>query len=833
MKHASLLPLLMVILVGSPQVHAQAESKAAPQQVPVLLTREYKTPPDFLVSIVADKDKQNPFERKTAQETLAAWGVPFPEGASALFNPANNLLIVRNTEENLEVVSSLVEEETKKAPRNIVISATVIEGPGKLIREANAAATQKMSAAKDLASLLAQANQPDSKVSVVGDAWLEARSGTRAVTESAREHLYARQMSLDAKSRSSLEMEMRQIGLRLELEAYLGTDNRVITLTTVLNLFPALPHTRAVSMSDPLSGNPVEFPVSDVRNVNFTTGLELLSGGTRILGIAKPVGKAGADSDDVLWIAFITAHVVPVEILKSANSPAPPAPPKQPPPDKNNKPVKHLTASLPGCGVGAFDFNPTRPLTTFTTLHTVQAPAPFLRALAAKAATTSDHAAIWQEIEAAAARGEVSFIDSHVLEAQSGVKAEISATREIVYPASFGTNEKGQPDLTFEMRPMGSRLTLEPTISHDAHTISIDLDYELQTAPPNRRREVYRDPGSKQNFEIPILDFHVAHLQTGFTLSHGGTRLLTLWKPAGHGDTDILWATFLHADVLRQIAPPKRTPAAESGANPQPDENEWIIQVFSVPPDFATGEKNATQVLEEVGVVFPKGAKAYLNPDANKLIVRNQRRHMDMVEAYVGPCCGISFPRSMVFTTHIIQAPGAMIRRVMTEVSGRCDHRPQLDQLLASAEVKHLGTSRIETHSGLRATSTEAIEHIAMGTLNMDDQGHLKIEQEVRKVGFCMSLEPVVLTDGSAASVTLTPEFHTAEPQEHRELVIDTQGRRLEFPLTDYHNAQIRTVIMIPDGTARLLGVWKPTGKPEFETADVLQAAFITCDMPP
>ena len=86
-------------------------------------------------------------------------------------------------------------------------------------------------------------------------------------------------------------------------------------------------------------------------------------------------------------------------------------------------------------------------------------------------------------------------------------------------------------------------------------------------------------------------------------------------------------------------------------------------------------------------------------------------------------------------------------------------------------------------------------------------------------------------TDGSTVAITLDPEFHTAEPQEHREVVIDTQGRKVEFPLTDYHAAKIVTSMMMPEGTARLLGVWKPTGKPEVESADILQAVFITCDL--
>jgi len=35
----------------------------------------------------------------------------------------------------------------------------------------------------------------------------------------------------------------------------------------------------------------------------------------------------------------------------------------------------------------------------------------------------------------------------------------------------------------------------------------------------------------------------------------------------------------------------------------------------------------------------------------------------------------------------------------------------------------------------------------------------------------------------------------------------------------------------MPDGSARLLVLYKPTGKPEFEKDDILQAMFITCDL--
>ncbi|WP_395750062.1 hypothetical protein [Prosthecobacter sp.] len=814
------LVLIGLIFLGCIQPSAKAEPKSKAQEAPALLTREFKVPLDFLVSTVGEKDKQNPFERKTAKEVLEAWGLPFPAGASASLNLANGLLIVRNTQENMELVSALLNEATQKAPRSITFQVMVLEGPGKVIREANAAAASKSSAVKELQALLSQAEQARSGIKVIGDTWLEAHSGTRSVTETAREHIYSSQVRLDDKSRSSLELEMRQIGLRLELEPILGADSRLIDLTTRLEFFPAQPNPRQLHLSDPMSGNAVEFPVSDAVNVNFTTAFLMMGGDTKILGIARPAGKMNAAGEDVLWIAFLTGHVAPVPVVNMS-----PLSPEPSPQATSTKPSKQLIPIT--CGVGMFDL--TRPLTSIFTLHTVQAPAPFIRALAAKAASTSDHAAVWKEIETAAARGEAAFIDSHLLESQSGVKAEISASREWSYPASFKTDTRGRPEITFEMRPAGSRLSLEPVIRHDALSIGVTLDYELHTAPPHSHREVFLDPGSRQKFEMPLVDFHTAHVQTCLTLAHGGTRLLTFWQPASHDGADVLWATFLHGEVLRQTAPEKTTPATEIKSTAPPDENEWISQVFSVPSDIASGSKTAPQLLEEAGIPLPRGAKAYFNSAANKLIVRTQRKHMDLVEAFVDPNPP-PYPQTVVFTTHVIQAPGPVIRRAMGQIAGHCDHRPEMNQLLASAEIKHLATSRIETKRGVNATSEEVIEHIALAALESDEKGGLTIKRDMRKVGFLMSLEPMVLTDGSTIAATLAPEFHTADPQENLEQITDTQGRKLEFPLTHYHAAKISTSIMMPSGTARLIGVWKPTGKPEFEASDILQAAFITAD---
>jgi hypothetical protein len=105
------------------------------------------------------------------------------------------------------------------------------------------------------------------------------------------------------------------------------------------------------------------------------------------------------------------------------------------------------------------------------------------------------------------------------------------------------------------------------------------------------------------------------------------------------------------------------------------------------------------------------------------------------------------------------------------------------------------------------------------------------VANEVRLVGFRTEVEVGGDRPRAVPSFLLTSEFHTAAPLEHREYVIDVEGRRVEFPLTDFYVMKLKTQTLVPDGHARLLAVWKPVGKGEGEgSTDVLQVLFITCD---
>jgi general secretion pathway protein D len=116
-----------------------------------MFTKEYRVPPGFLTGSVSPgaaslnqpaapgapggtgKDTQEStggrllVTRETAKDFLAAQGVAFPPGASANFLPQSSRLIVRNTQDNLELVDALVEQASVSGPQQVEIEAKFVE----------------------------------------------------------------------------------------------------------------------------------------------------------------------------------------------------------------------------------------------------------------------------------------------------------------------------------------------------------------------------------------------------------------------------------------------------------------------------------------------------------------------------------------------------------------------------------------------------------------------------------------------------------------------------------------------------------------------------------
>src|SRR5207249_7196516 len=103
-----------------------------------LITKEYRVPPDFISTTLTGSSLlgrgaytkapgtaapvgtgkgtqettggQELINREGAKDFLEAQGVAFPPGASAAFLPQGSRLIVRNTQDNLDLVDAIVEQ---------------------------------------------------------------------------------------------------------------------------------------------------------------------------------------------------------------------------------------------------------------------------------------------------------------------------------------------------------------------------------------------------------------------------------------------------------------------------------------------------------------------------------------------------------------------------------------------------------------------------------------------------------------------------------------------------------------------------------------------------
>jgi len=103
-----------------------------------LLTKEYSVPPTFIPATppegetsafgtVTPSDASRVGRRPTAQQYLASQGVVFPEGASANYIAAGSRLVVRNTQDNIDLIDVLVDSSVGAAPTQVEIESKFVE----------------------------------------------------------------------------------------------------------------------------------------------------------------------------------------------------------------------------------------------------------------------------------------------------------------------------------------------------------------------------------------------------------------------------------------------------------------------------------------------------------------------------------------------------------------------------------------------------------------------------------------------------------------------------------------------------------------------------------
>jgi hypothetical protein len=389
--------------------------------------------------------------------------------------------------------------------------------------------------------------------------------------------------------------------------------------------------------------------------------------------------------------------------------------------------------------------------------------------------------------------------------------------------------------------------------------------------------------------ESPTPDFHIAKVTTAVTLLSGMTKLVEVWKPndpVGPPPEDRLQLAFLKGDVVSllpaldtrvetllkthgtKVEPTPQAPAAETGDLPP----GMVLRSFRIPPTFLAASGGvgapdapadpfapaaaapmlneprisvritALEVLKAQGIPFPPGSSANFTPSTGELLVRNTPENMALVEEYVKSIMATN-PRVIVTTVHIVQADGAILRKLEAETATTADHTAMWENLekeAAAGRAKVVRCAWLETRSGQRATFEGFTERIyssgAAYEKGGDEKGSspraLQTEFEMQPVGLRFELDPVIGPDGVTCDLNLSLEYDFAPPTaRHAPLVGDDKIFRFYDSGLEFHRANVTTAITMHPARPRLLSIWKPTGAPEFEGADIMQAAFVRVDV--
>jgi hypothetical protein len=241
------------------------------------------------------------------RDRLTAEGITLPPGTLTAFDPANKTVAVRTTQDTHDRISALATRVERELSKFVVCHLEIIEADAAEVRTAVTKAMTKADHRDAWEAL--DALIPANKARVAASLRLETKSGARATAEGGEQRLYNSEMTLDESKRSSTANEERRAGTRLELEPVIGPDGRTMEMNLSVEHHHGPPLDRWDTIN--VSGEKtVESPLVDFHVARVTTGLTMLGGMTKLLGIWRPEGGDAAQNAGKLQAAFLTANIV-------------------------------------------------------------------------------------------------------------------------------------------------------------------------------------------------------------------------------------------------------------------------------------------------------------------------------------------------------------------------------------------------------------------------------------------------------------------------------------------------------------------------------------------
>lgn len=270
----------------------------------------------------------------------------------------------------------------------------------------------------------------------------------------------------------------------------------------------------------------------------------------------------------------------------------------------------------------------------------------------------------------------------------------------------------------------------------------------------------------------------------------------------------------------------------------------------------------ALEILRSQGIEFPPGSSANFNAGTGLLIIRNTPANIALIESYVDELAR-KVPAVIATSVYVVQADAALLRKLEAESSSLADHENSwktLEAEVAAGRATILRTGWLESRSGQRA-SIETIDErhyvtgteVSGGTTSRHDNGgksddgknekpsvvssisvsgggstDLSPSLDMEPAGFRFEIDPVIGPDGYTVDLNFALNYDFAPPLLRQDpLAVDDKVMRVASDGTDFRRAEITTAITLGSGMTRLLGVWRPRGLPEFDSGNVMQAAFL------
>ena len=298
-----------------------------------------------------------------------------------------------------------------------------------------------------------------------------------------------------------------------------------------------------------------------------------------------------------------------------------------------------------------------------------------------------------------------------------------------------------------------------------------------------------------------------------------------------------------------------------------PDPYEWVIETYQLPaPElvggFASAERGAliappapapapdasgeeiqefikksssivTHYFETQGLALPKGSMIVYDPETMTLAARLPRiAHASVAfttEAYLQVV-----DTFVELSPAVIEAPAATVRALVARAGKKADHTDLLRELegeVARGNAKFISRTRIDGRSGLRSKVAQVRETAYPVEFSVGPDGTVEYEEEFFPEGTTWEVDPVVGADGETVDLNIALNYNFA-PSARRKLPLTTaEDRSVAVRSVDTFRSTLTSQYTIMNGTARMMGAWKPATVLQPAADDILHAAFVTVDV--